>query len=421
MKKYYRAIFLAILALNLLFGYFQYRQCKNMRGGDDNVIEQLGLLAKMLRIIRQEYVANDKLRSEELIARAMSGMASGLDEHSAFIKPRAAKAINAELSGKMGGIGITTSAIDNHLMVVFVGKDTPADKAGIQAWDEIISVDGESVQNKSYEDAVMSIRGEIGTPVTLEIQRGMDENATKLSFTITRGNISAPSVWNAQLIENTHCAYFTVQGFMENTPALLEEDINKMLKEHPDIDSMILDLRGNGGGLLDCAVRICSFFLPEGQLIVTSRMQNTAGFEDATLYEKSHYAGKGMKVKDNIKLAVLVDRNSASASEITAGCLQDLHRAIIVGEKTYGKGSVQTLFNIGGGNVLKLTVAHYHTPNKDRVIDKVGITPDVICEPPRRNRRAFHRRRLFGKMHPQYDPCVRAALEAMEKEKNNGQ
>ena len=388
-----------------------------MRGGDDNVLEQLGLLAKMLRIIRQQYVANDKLRSKELISRAMEGMAGGLDEYSGYMRPRAARAINAELSGKIGGVGITMSLIDKHFVVVYVVKDTPAAKAGIQEWDEIISVDGEPVQGKGFEDVVLSIRGEIGTPVTLEIQRGIEENAAKLSFTITRGNISTPSVWNAQLIENTHCAYFNVQGFMENTPALLEADINKMLKEHPDIDSMILDLRGNGGGLLDCAVRICSFFLPEGQLVVTSRMQNAADFEDAALYERSHYAGKGMKVKDSIKLALLVDRNSASASEITAGCLQDLHRAIIVGEKTYGKGSVQTLFNIGGGNVLKLTVAHYHTPNKDRVIDKVGITPDVICEPPRKDRRAYHRRRLFGKMHPQYDPCVRAALEAMEKER----
>lgn len=406
-----------MLVLNLLLGYFEYRQCRNLRGGDGNVLTQFGMMVRMLRIIRQEYVANDKLRSDAMLSRAMEGLAGGLDEHSAYIRPRTAKSLNAELSGKIGGIGITTSVIDKRIMVVFVGKDSPAGKAGIQAWDEIISVDGESLKGKSYEDAVQAIRGEIGTPVKLEIQRGFGEEAMKLSFTVTRGNISVPSVLNAQLIDDTHCAYFNVQGFMDNTPALLEEDIKRLLKEHPDIDSMILDLRGNGGGLLDCAVRICSFFLPEGQLVVTSRMQNAAGIKDASVYERRHYAGAGMKVKDDIKLAILVDRYSASASEITAGCLQDLHRAVIVGEKTYGKGSVQTLFDIGGGNVLKLTVAHYHTPNKDRVIDKVGITPDVICEMPRRNRLAFHRRRLFGRINPLLDPCLRAALEELEKDR----
>ena len=415
MKKYLRIAFLALLTLNLIFGYLHYRHSRSLRGGDANVIRNLGRIVSLMQTIRREYVDPGKLDSGELLDNAMVGMTKGLDEHSAYFRPKAARNINAALSGKMGGVGITTSNMDGRMIVVYVGRESPADNAGILQWDEIVAVDGENIQGMSYEEIIQSIRGEIGTPVKLTVRRGGPEKGENLSFNLVRSSISTPSVWNAQVIEGTSCAYFNIQSFIENTAEILEGDIKRLLEENPDIDSMILDLRGNGGGLMSCAVSICSFFLPEGQLVVTSRMQNAEGFTDTRLFEQSHYANGGFKVPDSIKLSVLMDRHSASASEITAGCLQDLKRAIIVGEQSYGKGSVQNLFDVGGGNMLKLTVARYYTPDKTRVIDGVGIKPDVKCKIRFRNDPEAYRRRLFGKIHPEHDRCVRAALEAMAK------
>lgn len=342
----------------------------------DSAYPSLELFSSVLEKVRTEYVDGKKLTYRDLIYGALKGMINTLDPHSEFMDPAKYGELQNDTEGKFGGLGIMIEMKDNFVTVLAPMEDTPGSRAGILAGDRIIKIDGKNAEKLGLQEAVDQLRGDPGTPVTITILRPSTGKVQDL--TMKREEIKVDMVKDINNkkefpLGEDKIGYVRLVQFGEQTSADLETALRKLKSE--GMQAMILDLRGNPGGLLDQAVDVCSKFLPQHELVVSTEGQNPA------TDSKSFFStGRGDEL-NGMPMIVLVNYNSASASEIVSGCLQDRHRALIMGEKTFGKGSVQSIIPLQDGSALRLTTAKYYTPSH-KVIHGVGITPDCVVPVP---------------------------------------
>jgi carboxyl-terminal processing protease len=329
---------------------------------------KLKVFSEVLSLIESNYV--EPVENNSMIEGAISGMVKSLDPHTSYMPPVSYKEMQVETTGKFGGLGIEISVRDGVLTVVSPIEDTPAFKVGIKPGDKIIKIEDESTLDMTLQDAVSRLRGETGSPVTITIFRKTFKAPKE--FTIVRDIIKVRSVVSKLYQEDI--GYIKIRNFSKNTSS----DLDKALEElrGKGITKLILDVRNNPGGLLNQAVEVTDRFLNKENLIVYTKGRS----DEQNMRFTSHDKVAGV----SYPLIVLVNGGSASASEIVAGALQDLNRAIILGTQTFGKGSVQTIIPLSDGSALRLTTARYYTPS-GRVIQENGIEPDIIVEMKPRN------------------------------------
>lgn len=329
---------------------------------NSELYKQVELFADAISIIRSDYV--DEVNPKDLIYGALNGMLMSLDAHTQFLDPEAYKEMKVETEGKFGGLGIEITIRDGILTIITPLVDTPAYKAGLRSGDKIVRINGESTKNITLNEAVERLRGEPGTKVKLVILR--EEEKKLLDFVITRGIIEIKSIKEATILED-HIGYIKLVEFQENTPKQLEDSLKELKRD--GFDSLILDLRNNPGGLLTTSVEVAQMFLPRGKIVVSTKGRKKG--QDVV------YKAKARKPWLDFPMVVLVNRGSASASEIVAGAIRDNKRGIIMGERTFGKGSVQTVIPLPDGSAIRLTTARYFTPSGNPIHQK-GIEPDVV-------------------------------------------
>ncbi|NLZ62285.1 MAG: S41 family peptidase [Lentisphaerae bacterium] len=357
-------IFAALLLGNLLLGFRVYSAEAKAQGAED-ILENIDMMMEVLQLIRKNYVDADQVKANELLQGAIAGMVMSLDPYSNFLPPSEMKQLMEETEGEFGGVGISVSFKDEQLVVVATIDGTPAHKAGILAGDVIVAVDGRRLIGTRLDEAVKMLRGPNGSKVTVTIQRPDVEE--EFSLELTRAMIPLESVAGVKVLPDSSIGYLRLTQFMEPTAAELEKALKEL--EAKNISGLILDLRDNPGGLLGSAVDVCSYFLPPGQVVVSVEGRDAG----QNYQEKSR---DGYKFPQKCPLVLLINGGSASAAEITAGCLRDLNRAILLGDRTFGKGSVQNIHQLSQGFALKLTIAKYFTPSR-RVIHNQGIEPDI--------------------------------------------
>ena len=305
--------------------------------------KDLQLFAKILNLVEEYYT--DPVDIKKLMYGSIKGMLSELDPHTYYMKKDYYKQFEAETSGKFGGLGVEVTIDDSVLTVITPIEDGPAEKAGVMAGDKIIAVNGKSTKGMSLADAAEEMKGRIGSKVSLQVLReGVQQ---PIDITVKRKIIRLKSVKYVNM--NEGIVYVRITSFVENTFKDFKSHLDKHLKKHKGIKGLVIDLRRNPGGLLDQAISISDMFLSDG--IIVSTKGRAADSKEVTYAKKSTtYA--------NFKIIVLIDKYSASASEIVAGALKDRNRATIMGEKSFGKGSVQSVVKLGDGSALKLSLIH---------------------------------------------------------------
>jgi carboxyl-terminal processing protease len=329
--------------------------------GDD--YENLRIFTEILSLVQSNYV--EDVESKKLLEGAIKGMLKTLDPHTSFMPAEVYKEMQVETEGQFGGLGIEITVRDEQLTVVSPIEETPAYRAGLKAGDRIQKVDGETTKDMTLLDAIRKMRGPKGTQVTITIMR--DDFEAPKDFSITRDVIKIRSVASKKLDEDM--GYVRLRSFHKSTGSELEEALQDL--EEQKINGLVLDLRNNPGGLLNQAVEVVDKFIEKEQLIVSTkgRVRN----------QNMRFTSKGDHPHLDYPMVILVNAGSASASEIVAGALQDMGRAIVVGTQTFGKGSVQTIIPLSDGSGLRLTTARYYTP-KGHLIQGKGIAPDIKVE-----------------------------------------
>ncbi|WP_051654835.1 S41 family peptidase [Campylobacter mucosalis] len=322
-------------------------------------IEALSKLDKTISTVEKYYV--DDIEFKDIIDKTIAGLMQNLDAHSAFLNEKAFKDMQIQTNGEFGGLGITVGMKDSALTVISPIEGTPADKAGIKSGDIILRIDGNSTVGMAMDEAVSKMRGKPKTPVTITILRKGEPKPFDVK--IIRDIIKVESVY-AKMIENGDILYIRVTNFDKNVVSKAAEFIKKYSKAN----GIILDLRNNPGGLLSQAVGLVDLFVDEG-VIVSQKGKDKA--------ENAEYRASKSATISKAPLVVLVNGGSASASEIVSGSLQDTKRAVVVGENTFGKGSVQVILPVNNKEAIKLTIARYYLPS-GKAVQAVGVTPDVI-------------------------------------------
>jgi carboxyl-terminal processing protease len=355
---------LLILAVTLSLVGWNSLKAKTASESSSEIYQYLRLFSDVLNIVQDNYV--EKTDSKKLMYGAINGMLRELDPHSSFMKPEDYKELQIETKGKFGGLGIEITIRDGVLTVVAPLEDTPADRAGILANDQIIKIDEETTQDMSLMDAVQKMRGPKGTKVKLTILRKGEKKP--IEFELTRAEISIRSV-RSRTLDNGF-GYVRISSFQSGTSNDLRKALDQLETDSHSLQGLVLDLRNDPGGLLDQAVEVSDEFLENGLIVYTGgRLENQ---------QMRFEAHKNSKPR-NYPIVVLVNAGSASASEIVAGALQDHKRAIILGEQTFGKGSVQTVIPLNDGSAIRLTTSLYYTPS-GRSIQAKGITPDIVVK-----------------------------------------
>ena len=355
--------FLVIPATTTTFG--QDKADKTATGGDKSELyQQLNLFGDVLERVRRDYV--EPVDEKTLMENAINGMLTSLDPHSSYMNPKQYKDMQVQTKGEFGGLGIEVTMENGVIKVVSPIDETPASKAGIQPGDLIFALDGQPVLGLTLQEAVDKMRGKVGSQIKLSIRRTSAKDP--IDVTLTRENIKVKST---RYHLEGDVGYIRVTSFTEQSTSGVLDAVEKMKKESGGkIKGYVLDLRNNPGGLLDQAISMCDAFMDKGEIVSVKARKA----EDV-----QRWNAKPGDAANGLPIVVLVNGGSASASEIVAGALQDQHRAIILGTRTFGKGSVQTIMQVTGGGAIRLTTALYYTPS-GRSIQKEGIKPDIEVE-----------------------------------------
>jgi carboxyl-terminal processing protease len=365
MSKSFKKNKLPLLVIILMAcGILFLNGINNISAMPSKAYEELSTFGEVLHMIQINYV--EEVEIKDLIKGAIRGMLRTLDPHSSYMTPDMFKEMQIETSGEFGGLGVEIGIRDGGLTVISPIEDTPAYRAGLKSGDKIIKIDGKSTKDMSLTDAVKIMRGKKGTSVTLTIAR-LGLRMPK-EYTIVRDIIKLKSVRSSVLEKGI--GYVKINSFQEKTGV----DLVKILKKFKDEDNLekglVLDLRNNPGGLLNQAVAVSDAFISSGLVVYTDGRLKS---------QRTQFSAHEKGTFKDFPIVILVNSGSASASEIVAGALQDHKRAIVVGEKTFGKGSVQTIMKLDDGSALRLTTAKYYTPN-GRSIQAKGIEPDIVVE-----------------------------------------
>ena len=345
--------------LLILFSFFFIYQ-NTVKSAETDIYQKIDLFGEVLEKINKEYV--DEINQSESMDSAINGLLQSLDPYSAYMSPEIFNEMQTETSGEFGGLGIEVGMESGVVKVISPIDDTPASRAGIKAGDYIVKINNIQVQGKSLSEAVDLMRGPVGSGIELTIRRRGEKKA--LTFKIIREVIQIQSVKSELLEENI--GYIRLTSFNENSGKQVEKNIKDLEKKN-NIKSYILDLRNNPGGLLSQAIKISDFFLNNGEIVSTKSRK--------TSENRKWFASEGDLTKGKT-LIVLINYGSASASEIVAGALKDHKRAILLGENSYGKGSVQSIIPLKNDGAIRLTVAKYYLPS-GKSISEVGVSPDI--------------------------------------------
>ena len=353
MKKKAILNFLTFILILFLFS-------QKVISSENEIYEKIDVFGEVLEKINKEYV--DEINQSDSMDSAINGLLQSLDPYSGYMSPEIFNEMQTETSGEFGGLGIEVTMESGVVKVISPIDDTPASRAGIKAGDYIVKINDTQVQGKSLGEAVELMRGPVGSAIELTIRRRGEKKA--LTFNVTREIIQIKSV-KAELLEK-NIGYIRLTSFNENSAGQIKKEINKFEK-NKNLKSYILDLRNNPGGLLSQAIKISDFFLDNGEIVSTKSRQQSEN--------RKWFAKKGDLTKGKTIL-VLINYGSASASEIVAGALKDHKRAILIGENSYGKGSVQSIIPLKNKGAIRLTVAKYYLPS-GKSISEVGVSPDI--------------------------------------------
>jgi carboxyl-terminal processing protease len=338
--------------------------------GDDADYTALSVFTRALELIRQDYVDENKVSMHALTYGAMKGMMNALDPHSQFMDPDDFKGMQDDTKSQFGGLGVVVSAKDGNLVIVSPMEDTPGFKAGLLPGDQILKINGQSAEKMELSDAVAKLRGDPGEKVTLTILRPATREIK--DFTMERAIIKVASVKDAHILGpdiagDYKVGYLRITQFNEPTAADLSKRLDEL--EGQGMQALIIDLRYNPGGLLNSAVDVCGQFLPPHTMVVSTEGRMPS-------QKHNYWTSETGKQHPDYPIAILINGSSASGAEIVAGALKDLGRAILVGETSFGKGSVQSVMQLPDGSALRLTTAKYYTPSHN-VIHEHGVTPNI--------------------------------------------
>jgi carboxyl-terminal processing protease len=364
-RKHRSSFLLVLFCLGLVF-VFSGQVVNNVSAIPREEYESLETFTSILSIVKKNYV--DDVNAKDLVNGAINGMLNSLDPHSAYLTPDLYKDLQMDTAGRFGGLGIEITVRSGVLTVVSPIEDTPASKAGVKSGDQIIKIEDEFTKDMTLVEAVKRMRGVKGSKITISVRR--EGVADLLNFNLVRDTIRVQSV-RSRVLEEGY-GYVRLAQFQERTDRDLQRALEKLSQEKGGLKGLVLDMRNNPGGLLTQAVRVSDMFLDSGMIVYT---------EGRLEAQKQKYFAHKEATWSNFPIIVLVNGGSASASEIVAGALQDHKRAVILGTKTFGKGSVQTILPLDDNSALRLTTARYFTP-KGRSIQATGIAPDIVIENP---------------------------------------
>ena len=350
MKKFVLIIFIILFALS-----------KPILSDENDIYKKIDLFSEVLDKINKEYV--DEVNQSDAMDAAINGVLQSLDPYSAYMSPDSFKNMQTETSGEFGGLGIEVSMEAGVVKVISPIDNSPAEEVGVKAGDYIVKIDDIQVQGKTLSEAVELMRGPVGSDIEITVRRRGERKA--LIFTITREVIQVASVKSE--IKDDKTAYIRLTSFNENSSKQIKNKI-KEFKKNKEIKNYILDLRNNPGGLLSQAIKISDYFLENGEIVSTKSKRK---------YENRKWFAKKGDIINGETMVILINYGSASASEIVAGALQDHKRAILVGESTYGKGSVQSIIPLDNEGAIRLTVSKYFLPS-GKSISRVGVNPDIV-------------------------------------------
>ena len=360
-NKFFNKISLIIVIISIIL-FLNTKMVLAAQSGD-KLYKKIDLFSEVLEKIEKEYV--EEIDQSEVMDSAINGVLQSLDPYSSYMSPEIFEESNTETSGKFGGLGIEVSMESGVVKVISPIDGTPASRAGIKAGDYIVRINGEQVQGKTLFEAVNLMRGPVGSSIEITVRRKGLKKAK--IFKIIREVIEIQSVVS-ELIDK-EIGYLRLRAFNENSDKQLKKEINK-LENNKKIIGYILDLRNNPGGLLSQAIKISDFFLDNGEIVSTKGRQSKEN--------RKYFAKQGDRINGK-PLIVLINRGSASAAEIVAGALRDQKRAILLGETTYGKGSVQSIIPLKNKGAIRLTISKYYLPS-GKSISEVGVSPDITVE-----------------------------------------
>jgi len=414
MRRFMILPLLACLLLGFLPAVFAQEEQPG-KSEEDNGYAQISIFAKALELIRQDYVDENKTSYHDLINAAMKGMLSSLDPHSQFMDPDDFRDMQDDTRSRFNGLGIEVSMKNGLPTVITAMEDTPAAKAGILSGDQILRINGISTERMDLQDAINVLRGPAGAKLILTLLRPSTKEIKE--YTLQRAEIKIQSVKGARLLDPEltgpyKIGYIRLVQFNEPTADELAKALDELQKQ--GMQALVLDLRNNPGGLLNSAVDVCAQFLPPNTKVVSTQGRVASQQHD--------YSTSGAKKeRPSFPMVVLINEGSASGAEIVAGALKDLHRAVLVGETTFGKGSVQNVMQLPDGSAVRFTTAKYYTPSK-QVIQGNGVTPNIRVAMTAEQERSLFVLRNTGNMKPEdeksvikaRDPQMLRAIDALK-------
>jgi carboxyl-terminal processing protease len=404
----------ACLLLSLHSG-LRAQEAQPGKNEEDNAYSQISIFAKTIELIRQDYVDGNKTSYHDLIAAAMKGMLSSLDPHSQFMDPNDFRDMQEDTRSRFNGLGVEVSMKNGLPTVITAMEDTPAARAGILSGDQILRINGASTERMDLQDAINILRGPAGRRVTLTLLRPSTKEIK--DYTLDRAEIKVRSVKGARLLDAEltgpfRIAYIRLIQFNEPTAEELSKALDELQKQ--GMQALILDLRNNPGGLLNSAVDVCAQFLPPKSKVVSTQGRIASQQHD-------YFTSGAKKERPNFPMVLLINEGSASGAEIVAGAFKDLHRAVLVGETTFGKGSVQNVMQLPDGSAVRFTTAKYYTPSR-QVIQGNGVAPNIRVTITAEQERALFALRNAENVKPEdeksiiktKDPQMLRAIDALK-------